>query len=275
VGLSFEDYRDRDDFLFDLMGNRLEEGEAVFHLGACSCTTEKDSGYLAENNYRYSRLLCQWCLDKKIRFITASSAATYGDGALGYSDDDEVTPSLKPLNMYGYSKQMFDLWALKHNLYQRIAGLKYFNVFGPHEAHKGEMRSVVHKAFGQIRALGEVNLFKSCSPEYKDGEQVRDFIYVKDAVEMTLFFLDHPEISGLFNCGTGKARTWNDLVTAVFSAMGREPKIHFIDLPENLKKTYQYFTQAEMTKMRNAGYDKPFTSLEEGVRDYVQNHLMH
>lgn len=273
VGLKYSDYQHKDEFRASLQYDRVGEVDAVFHMGACSSTTERDAGFLADNNYRYTRELCEWCLQHDVRFIYASSAATYGDGSLGYSDSDPVTPTLQPLNMYGYSKQMFDLWALEHEVLDRIVGLKYFNVYGPREDHKGDMRSVVNKAFHQIRETGEVRLFKSYKPEYKDGEQVRDFLYVKDAVDVTLFFLDHPKVSGLFNCGSGKARTWNDLSTAVFAAMGKPPKIVYIDMPEVLRDKYQYRTQADMTKLRKAGYDREFTPLEDGVRDYVQSYL--
>jgi ADP-L-glycero-D-manno-heptose 6-epimerase len=176
VGLKYEDYLDKDQFRNAVIHDAIEKVRAVFHLGACSSTTEQDAGYLADNNYRYTRDLCEWCLRNDVRFVYASSAATYGDGSLGYSDEDDVTPTLKPLNMYGYSKQMFDLWALQNELFGRIVGLKYFNVYGPREEHKGDMRSVVNKAFGQIRETGSVKLFKSYRPDYKDGEQVRDFI---------------------------------------------------------------------------------------------------
>jgi ADP-L-glycero-D-manno-heptose 6-epimerase len=248
----------------------------LIHLGACSATTEKDADFLLRNNYQYTRVLCNWAQANEIRFVYASSAATYGDGAQGYVDSDAVTPLLKPLNMYGYSKQMFDLWALKHGLFENIVGLKYFNVFGPYEDHKGEMRSVVAKSYEQIRETGVVKLFKSYKPEYEDGEQMRDFIYMKDAVDVTLHFaLQEPGApGGLFNCGTGKARTWVDLATAVFKAMGLTPKIEFIEMPQQLQGKYQYFTQASEMKLRAAGYEKSFTSLEEGVREYVQGYFL-
>lgn len=274
LGLRYEDYIDKSE-LFDLVKSGLLNGlQAVYHLGACSATTELDADYLSVNNYRYTRSLCEACLQQGIRFVYASSAATYGDGTLGYSDADEDTPNYRPLNMYGYSKHMFDLWALRNGLFGQIAGLKYFNVYGPGEAHKGDMRSVVHKSFGQILETGEVNLFKSHRPDYRDGEQVRDFVYVKDAVKQTLWLGDHPEVSGLYNCGTGTPRTWVDLVTAVFRAMGREPNIKFIDMPEHLRDKYQYHTQADHAKLRNAGYEDDYYSLEAGVTDYVQNYLM-
>jgi len=208
------------------------------------------------------------------RFIYASSAATYGDGAHGYSDAGSSTPELRPLNMYGYSKHMFDLWALRHRLFDRIVGLKYFNVFGPYEDHKGDMRSVISKSFKQIGLEGKVNLFKSYRPEYADGEQKRDFIYVKDAVDVTLSFVEDRSGGGLFNCGTGIARTWKDLALAVFSAMDVPARIDFIEMPETLRGKYQYFTQADMSKLRAAGYTRPFTSLEDGVDDYIRSYYM-
>ena len=188
--------------------------------------------------------------------------------------DESLSSELLPLNMYGYSKNLFDVWAIKHGLIDKIVGLKYFNVYGPNEYHKGDMRSVVHKAFEQIRDTGKVKLFKSKNPGYKDGEQMRDFIYVKDAVNMTLFFLEASDKNGLFNIGAGKARKWNDLVNAIFSAMNLNAQIEYIDLPKNLEDKYQYFTEAKLDKLANAGYQLPITSLEAGVTDYVQNYLM-
>jgi len=274
VGLRFEDYVDKNDFrdavLVDDMPWHLD---AVIHMGACSATTETDADYLADNNYRYTRDLCEWCVKYGVRFVYASSAATYGDGGLGYLDDDTATPLLQPLNMYGFSKHMFDLWALRNGIIEQIVGLKYFNVYGPREDHKGDMRSVVHKAHGQIRETGKVGLFKSYRDDYPDGGQVRDFVYVKDAVDVTLHFLDHRDTNGLFNCGTGEARTWNDLAKATFAAMDRNPDIDYIEMPDNLRGKYQYHTQADTTKLRAAGYDKPFTSLEDGVSDYVRSWL--
>lgn len=242
-------------------------------MGACTDTTESDASYLIKNNYEYTKFLAQWTTDKKVRFIYASSAATYGDGSKGFEDDEGKIEELRPLNMYGYSKQLFDLWAERTGLLKRIAGLKYFNVFGPNEYHKADMRSFVLKAFEQITADGMVRLFKSHNLQYADGEYVRDFIYVKDAVEQTLFFFDNPEINGLFNIGTGKAGSWNDMVKAVFVAMDREPKIKYIDMPEVLQKQYQYFTQAETKKIKEAGFGKPPTSLEDAILDYVRKYL--
>ncbi len=276
VGLRYEDIVSPEEFLGLIEDGAFADARSVIHLGACSATTEKDADFLLRNNYQYTRVLCNWAQANEIRFVYASSAATYGNGAEGYDDSDERTPMLKPLNMYGYSKHMFDLWALKQGLFENIVGLKYFNVFGPHEDHKGDMRSVVSKSYEQIRATGVVKLFKSYKPKYKDGEQMRDFISVKDAVDVTLHFAlqDAGAPGGLLNCGTGKARTWVDLVTAVFHAMGLTPKIEFIEMPQQLQGKYQYFTEASETKLRAAGYSKPFTSLEEGVREYVQGYYL-
>jgi ADP-L-glycero-D-manno-heptose 6-epimerase len=226
-----------------------------------------------KNNYEYSKVLARWATDAGIRFIYASSAATYGDGSKGFSDNEEKIHELRPLNMYGHSKQLFDLWAQRAGLFQKIVGLKYFNVFGPNEYHKADMRSFVLKAFEQIKDTGKVGLFKSHNPKYADGEYLRDFIYVKDAVDMTLFFLDKPKIAGLFNIGTGKARTWNHLVKAVFAAMGKKSNIEYIEMPEQLRNQYQYFTEADITKLKQAGYNKPTTPLEDAIKDYVQNYL--
>jgi len=272
--LSFTDYVEKDDFLEMVIEDKLDSSiDAVFHLGACSDTTETNASYLIKNNYEYSKLLAQWATADNIRFIYASSAATYGDGSAGFSDDQEKIEILRPLNMYGYSKHLFDLWARRAGLLKKIVGLKYFNVFGPNEYHKADMRSFCIKAFEQITSTGKVRLFKSYKPEYADGEQKRDFIYVKDAVDMTLFFYDNPQISGLFNIGTGKARTWNDLVKAVFAAMGKELNIEYIEMPESIRNQYQYYTCADITNLRKAGYNKQTTPLEDAIKDYVQNYL--
>jgi len=273
LGLRFENVISPAEVRTRISTGKLPAADAVIHLGACSATTERNADYLLHNNYGDTRMWCEWCLHQGARFIYASSAATYGDGARGYSDSDQITPTLRPLNMYGYSKHLFDLWALKHGLFDRIVGLKYFNVFGPFEDHKGDMKSVVQKSFHQIREGGTVSLFKSHRPDYADGEQKRDFIYVKDAVDVTLHFHEHRERSGLFNCGTGQARTWKDLVNAVYAAMKLQPKIKFIDMPETLREKYQYFTQADVSKLRAAGYVAPFRTLEHAVEDYVATHL--
>jgi ADP-L-glycero-D-manno-heptose 6-epimerase len=276
VPLRYADYVDRDDFLDGMRAGRFDKAgiEAVFHLGACSSTTEADAAFLLKNNFAYTKALALWCagLKKPARLIYASSAATYGDGALGYADDHDIVPSLRPLNAYGYSKQLFDLWALRHGALQGpggAVGLKYFNVYGPNEYHKGDMKSMVAKAHAQILAEGSVKLFRSHRPDYRDGEQMRDFLHVLDAVDMTLHFLDPRAPGGLYNVGTGAARTWIDMMRAVFAAMGREPRIDFVDMPEVLRGKYQYYTKADIGKIRAAGYKKPIRSLEEGVAEYV------
>jgi ADP-L-glycero-D-manno-heptose 6-epimerase len=277
VPLKFADYVDAADFRRHLAQNAAVFGKfsCVFHLGACSATTEKNAGYLADNNYGYTKELAAWSLAQGARFIYASSAATYGDGAQGMDDKDEDLARLRPLNMYGYSKHLFDLHAQRVGWFPRIVGVKYFNVFGPNEDHKGDMRSLVNKAYQQILATGRVQLFKSHKPEFKDGEQMRDFLYVKDAVEMTLHFAEQASSAGgLFNLGSGEANTWLTLTRAIFTALGREPKIDFVDMPEVLRGKYQYFTQADVTKLRASGYARPMTALGDAVRDYVQGYLV-
>lgn len=274
VNRRYVDFFHKDDFLKMICEDTISfDVEAIIHMGACSSTTERDCDYLMENNYRYSCRLAEWAVQKDIRFIYASSAATYGDGTLGFSDDDHVTETLRPINMYGYSKQVFDLWVLKNQFDKIFTGIKFYNVFGPNEYHKGDMRSVIHKSFGQIVEAGKVRLFKSYRAEYGDGEQKRDFVYVKDCVDIMWWFLQNRDVAGIFNLGTGQARTWNDLVGAVFSAMGREPEIEYIEMPESIRPQYQYFTEAQMDKLRSAGNTIPFRSLEASVADYVVNYL--
>ncbi len=275
VGLNYADYIEKEPFL-----EQLEEGyfdglnvEAVFHLGACSSTTEKNASYLAENNYTYSKIVAKFATDQNARFIYASSAATYGNGDEGYSEVTDIQ-KLRPLNMYGYSKQMFDLWMLRQGLLSRSVGLKYFNVYGPNEYHKGDMKSLICKAVPQIQQTGKLQLFKSYLPEYGDGEQKRDFIYVKDAVKMTAFFLENREANGLFNIGTGSAHSWNELAEAVFEGMDLTPEIEYIEMPEHLKPKYQYFTQADILKIRSAGYNAPITPFKETVKEYVKEYLL-
>jgi ADP-L-glycero-D-manno-heptose 6-epimerase len=275
VSLKYADYLHKDTFLSMVTDDSLPFSvDAVIHMGACSSTTERDADYLMENNYRYSRRLAQWAISKGIRFIYASSAATYGSGVDGFSDDDRTSMALRPVNMYGYSKQLFDLWILRGGFEKHVTGLKFFNVYGPNEYHKGEMRSVIHKSFGQIVEKGKVSLFKSHRPEYTDGGQKRDFVYVKDCVEVMRWLLEHRTVTGIFNLGTGRSRTWNDLVTAVFSAMHRTPEIEYIPMPDSLQAHYQYFTEARMEKLKTTGCDMRFSSLEEGVADYVEGYLL-
>ncbi len=244
--------------------------EALIHMGACSSTTCCDENFLRENNFEYTKILAQWALKKNVRFIYASSAATYGDGSFGYKDDEETIRLCRPLNLYGKSKQDFDLLALEKGWLKKIVGLKFFNVFGPNEYHKGDMKSVSCKAYPGIVQEGVMRLFKSYHPDYSDGGQMRDFIYVKDAVDVVAFFIEHSQINGIFNVGTGKARSWNDLALAIFQAVGKTPHIQYCDMPETLRPRYQYFTQADMSRLKGVGYQKPFTSLEESVKDYVK-----
>ncbi len=273
-GRSYTDYIHKDECLRRVKDNAFDRPvKAILHMGACTSTTEMDVLYLQENNVTYSQTLIEYALAHGVRMIYASSAATYGSGDEGYDDAHELVPRLKPLNPYGQSKQDVDLWALQEGLLDRVAGLKFFNVFGPNEYHKGDMASMLFKAFHQIRDQGFVRLFRSHHKAYSDGEQKRDFVYVKDCVSVVGWLLEHPEVNGLYNVGTGRARTWNELVAAIFSALGKAPEIEYIDMPEELREQYQYFTEARMDKLRTAGYTPPFTSLENAAADYVQNYL--
>jgi ADP-L-glycero-D-manno-heptose 6-epimerase len=246
----------------------------IFHIGARTDTTEFDREIFDKLNLNYSKKIWIDCIEYGIPLVYASSAATYGLGEKGYKDSHEIVSELKPLNPYGESKNEFDKWALEQEKQPYFwAGLKFFNVYGPNEYHKGRMASVIFHAFNQIQKSGEVKLFRSHNPDYKDGEQLRDFIYVKDVVEVCLFLMVTRKHSGLYNLGTGKARTFYDLAKSTFAALGLEPNISFIDTPEDIRDKYQYFTEADMSKLRSIGYEKPFTSLEEGVGDYVRNYL--
>lgn len=274
VNLRFVNYVHKDDFLEMIDTDSLPfEVDAIIHMGACSSTTERDADYLWHNNYVYTNLLAQWAIEHNVRFIYASSAATYGDGTKGFSDNHKTINELKPINMYGYSKQIFDLWVLRQKLESKVAGIKFFNVFGPNEYHKGDMSSVIFKAFHQIKETGKVKLFKSYKKDYKDGGQMRDFVYVKDCVNVMWWLFNNPKANGIFNLGTGKARTWNDLIKAVFTAMKKKTNIEYIAMPEALRNQYQYFTEAEMSKLKKAGCPVKFSSLEDSVRDYVVNYL--
>lgn len=259
-----------DSLFLDALRSRDLPIEAVFHLGACSSTTETDWEYLLWNNIRFSQALWTWCAEAGCPFYYASSAATYGDGSRGF--DDRTPPGeLEPLNLYGKSKNDFDRWALEQveeglPAPPSWAGLKFFNVYGPREAHKGSMASVVWQARRQVLETGEARLFRSNDPAYPDGGQRRDFVSVEDCIDHLLWLREHPEVSGIFNSGTGRARTFEGLARAVFAALGREPRIRFIDMPAALRAQYQNFTQADMTKLRDAGYDRPATTLEDGVR---------
>ena len=274
VNLRFADYIHKDNFLSLICDDQVPfDVSAIVHMGACSSTTERDADYLWNNNYLYTKTLAEWSLQRGIRFIYASSAATYGDGTQGFSDDHSKINELKPINMYGYSKQVFDLWALKNHVENKIAGIKFFNVFGPNEYHKADMTSVIFKAFHQIKETGFVKLFKSYLPKYPDGGQMRDFVYIKDCIDVMWWFFNNPPANGIFNLGTGKARTWNDLIKAVFTAMGIKTNIEYIEMPESLRNQYQYFTEAKMDKLKATGYPLAFSSLEDSVKDYICNYL--
>jgi len=251
-----------------------ENVEAIIHMGAQSATTEKDFDYLWKNNFEYTKALWNYCAEKQISFLYASSAATYGDGEQGFDDKMDID-KLLPLNGYGYSKQLFDQW-VKHQATvfpKQYVGFKFFNVYGPNEYFKGSMASMIFHGFKQIKETGKVKLFKSCNQNYEDGGQLRDFVYVKDICSAMYWMLEHPEVNGLFNLGTGRAQSFRELAEATFYALGLEPNIEYIDMPEHLKKKYQYYTKAEMGKLREVGYDKEFRNLEQGARDYVLEHL--
>lgn len=272
--LRWAEYLPHEQFLEQLRAGQWRSRlDGIVHLGACSSTTETDWDYLRRNNLEYSQAVCKAGLEAGARVIVASSAATYGDGTQGYRDDAAALDTLRPLNLYGRSKHEFDVWARDTGRLDRIASVKYFNVYGPNEWHKGDMRSMVCKGYEQIRDTGRVRLFRSERPGYPDGGQRRDFIYVKDAIAMTLWLLDHREHTGLFNIGTGDSTDWNRLMRAIFAAMGREPQIEYFDMPRDIAKAYQYDTCADMTRLREAGYTAPVMPVELAVRDYVTNYL--
>ena len=272
--LRFADYVESEALLPRLQSGALGKFDLVLHMGACSATTEKDSTYLIKNNYEFTKDLAGWSLANKTRFVYASSAATYGDGSAGMDDNESILDALRPLNMYGYSKHLFDLHAKRAGFLNKIVGLKYFNVFGPNEDHKCDMRSLVHKSFAQVQGEGVIRLFKSYRKEYKNGEQKRDFLYVKDCVAMTLHLAATSRAKGLFNIGSGGARSWVDLANAVFIALKKKPNIKFIEMPVTIRDKYQYFTQANLLRLRGAGYTTPVTSLENAVFDYVRKYLL-
>ncbi|MBI1327400.1 MAG: ADP-glyceromanno-heptose 6-epimerase [Alphaproteobacteria bacterium] len=272
----------RPDRLFDYLDSHGQEVDAIFHMGAVSSTTEKDADMIVETNFTLSRMLWKWCANNKVRFFYGSSSATYGDGANGFKDDEsrEALAKLRPLNPYGWSKHVFD---------RRIAqivqdgkgelvppqwvGFKFFNVYGPNEFHKGEQMSVVAKRYPEVVAGAAAKLFKSYNPQYADGGQLRDFVWIDDCIDIMIWFLTNPKVSGLYNIGSGKARSFNDLADALFAATGKPRKITYIDMPEGLKEKYQYFTEADISKLRAAGYTKEMTSLEDGVKEYVTKYL--
>lgn len=269
---TYTEYISRDEFL-DRLWEFAGRVSHVIHMGACSATTELDFDFLYQNNFEYTKALWKFCAKNQCSFLYASSAATYGAGEFGFDDKMDIK-KLQPLNGYGYSKQLFDLWAEKQEeVPVQHVGFKFFNVYGPNEYCKGSMASVVFHSFRKIMETGEMGIFKSYQAEYEDGQQLRDFVYVKDVCRVVRFMIEHPQVSGLFNLGTGKARSFYDLVSAVFEAMGKEKRIQFIEMPQELKPKYQYFTEAKMDKLREAGYEEGFYSLEDGVRDYVRRYL--
>ena len=274
VPVRYRDYMDASDFEAAILERpeSFADVRTVLHLGACSSTTETDTAFLMRNNYKYTKHLANWAIDRNIRFVYASSAATYGGLERDLRDDGELD-SLRPLNMYAYSKHRFDLYARDSGWLERITGLKYFNVFGPNEQHKGDMRSLVDKAFHQIQETGAIKLFKSYRSEYRDGEQRRDFLYVKDAVDMTLHLAEH-DAFGLYNVGSGEAHTWLELVRPIFRSLRVPERIEFIDMPNTLRDKYQYCTCATIARLRATGYKRPLTPLNEAVEDYVRNYLM-
>lgn len=269
AGKYYLDYLQKDEFLRLVEKNDLPVPRHIIHMGACSSTLVSDPAYLLSNNYEYSKKLALWAFKHEVPFLYASSAATYGDGRFGYDDSNENTLRLRPLNIYGQSKHLFDLWVLNSGYENKVTGLKFFNVFGPNEYHKGEMVSIIYKNFPEVAKGNPMRLFKSYDPHYKDGEQKRDFIYVKDAVEVMYYFFIHPEKTGIFNLGTGQACAWNDLAGAMFLAVGKNPMIEYIEMPEQIRDKYQYFTQAGISKLRAAGCKHKFMPLEEAVKDYT------
>lgn len=273
----YTEYINREEFI-DRLPEFAGKVTHIIHMGACSATTEKDFDFLYKNNFEFTKVLWRFCADNQISFIYASSAATYGDGEQGFDDKTDIN-LLRPLNGYGYSKQLFDQWVEKElkkgeTSPKQHVGFKFFNVYGPNEYFKGSMASVVFHSFNKITETGEMGLFKSYKEGYEDGQQLRDFVYVKDVCRVIKYMIEHPEINGLYNLGTGTARSFYDLVSATFAAMGRETNVKYIDMPESLRLKYQYYTQAEMDKLREAGYKEEFYSLEDGVADYVQNYLI-
>lgn len=277
-GLKFDSFVQVEDLFDHPVWKKPQPFKAIYHMGACSATTELDMDFLYKNNTEYTNKLLTLATQKNIPIVYASSAATYGDGEQGYSDDHKGIPKLKPLNKYGYSKQLSDEWILKQKKKPKVwFGVKFFNVFGPNEYHKGKMSSVVFQSFNQIRDVGEVKLFKSHRPDFKDGEQLRDFVYVKDVVRAMIELIEagkkKPSLSGIYNLGTGEARSFLDLAKATFASMDKEARIIFFDMPAELQNQYQYFTQADMSKLKKALPKFKFMKLEDAVDDYVRNYL--
>ena len=273
-GKSFTDVVVPEKFAHDLAAGVYDGRlDGILHIGAITDTSFTDMDELQERNVRYSRTLASWAMAHGARFVYASSASVYGDGALGFSDADTVTPTLLPLNPYAFSKWLSDTEAIREGWTEKVAGLRFYNVFGPNEYHKGRLASVPWHATNQIRETGQIKLFQSHNPRYADGAQERDFVYVKDVCAVVLWFLDHPEANGIYNVGTGQARTFNDLAAAIFRALDKPQDITYIPTPENIRAAYQYHTQADLTRLRLIGCDIPFLSLEDAIDDYIGTYL--
>ncbi|MDR1662965.1 MAG: ADP-glyceromanno-heptose 6-epimerase [Endomicrobium sp.] len=268
VGKSYYDYIQKNDFFNAVISRQISKPRLIIHLGACSSTSLTDANYYIKNNYEYSKVLALWAFELDIPFIYASSAATYGNGELGYDDDLAKIKNLLPLNIYGYSKHIFDLWLLNNNYINKATGIKFFNVFGPNEYHKSNMRSLVCKNYDEVSQGGPIKLFKSHNDNYPDGEQRRDFVYIKDVVDVMYFLFQNTSKTGIFNLGTGKSRTWVDVSKSMFVAVDKKENIKYVDMPDYLKAKYQYFTEAKMDNLRKVGYNKPFMKLEDSVKDY-------
>ncbi len=273
-GLNFDDFVDAADFRARVREHGLPQTVTVFHFGVSPAADKPDADRLIDENYRYSRELAEACLKSGARFIFASSAETYGSGEFGFFDSDEMLPSLLPLGIRGFSRHLFDRWALRSSALTRIAGLKFFDVYGPGDEHEGDRQSLVSRACADARARGAVTLFKSHRDDCPDGEQQHDYLHVRDGVAAAMFLYERADVNGLFNCGTGRARTALEVAQAVFAALGEEPKIDYVDLPEDQRATCQYFTQADITKLRAAGFDHEFLSLEDGVKTCLQDTLV-
>jgi ADP-L-glycero-D-manno-heptose 6-epimerase len=271
--IEYAQYVHKSQFLAKLLSGVWPHIDAIVHMGACSSTTETNMDFLMENNVEYTKTILNWCVSTGTRLVYASSAATYGNGEEGFNDNHDTIRNLKPINRYGYSKQLVDQFALTAGYLDKVVGLKFFNVYGPNEYHKGAMKSVVAKAYAQITKTGRLNLFKSHHPNYADGGQMRDFVYVKDCADIIWWLLQTPSVNGIYNVGTGRSRTWNDLAGAVFNAMSKPLAIEYIDIPDTIKSQYQYYTEASMQKLISAGYTTPMTSLETGIHEYVAHYL--
>jgi len=268
--INYQQYEHKTSFINRIKKNQITEKiEAIIHMGACSSTRERNWNFLKENNTEYSQILASWCLEHDARYIYASSAATYGEGENGFEDNENKIETLVPINLYAKSKQLMDIWVKENGYLDKMVGLKFFNVYGPGECHKEDMRSVARKAYIEIKKSQKISLFKSYRPDYKDGDQKRDFVYVKDCAAIVLWFLEHPQINGIYNVGAGKARSWNAMAHALFDHMDLPRHIDYVDMPEDLRTQYQYFTEAPMGKVKAAGYKTPMTELEEGIKDYI------